>query len=86
VNRGLIDEDFFFENTGEQWVVWEQVKPVTAAWRTMFKNPHTFANLEKHVQRLEAWRERRAPGSTEAMRQMFAQMSQAMPKTKTAGN
>ena len=21
VNRGLIDEDFFFENTGEQWVV-----------------------------------------------------------------
>ena len=86
VNRGLIDEDFFFENTGEQWVVWEQVKPVTAAWRTRFKNPHTFANLEKHVQRLEAWRERRAPGSTEAMRQMFAQMSQAMPKTKTAGN
>jgi hypothetical protein len=52
----------------------------------MFKNPHTFANLEKHVQRLEAWRERRAPGSTEAMRQMLAQMSQAMPKTKTAGN
>src|SRR5438552_2946474 len=36
VNRGLIDEEFFFENSGEQWAVWEQVKPVLAAWRAMF--------------------------------------------------
>ena len=86
VNRGLIDEEFFFENSGEQWVVWEQVKPVAETWRTMFKNPHAFSNLEKHVQRLEAWREKRSPGATEAMRQMFTQMRQAMPKTKTAGN
>jgi hypothetical protein len=28
VNRGLIDEDFFFENTGEQWLVWERIKPL----------------------------------------------------------
>jgi hypothetical protein len=28
VNRGLIDEEFFFENSGEQWVVWERLKPV----------------------------------------------------------
>ena len=49
VNRGLIDEEFFFENTGEQWMVWEQVKPAAEAWRTMFKNPHTFRNLERHV-------------------------------------
>src|SRR5229473_7755779 len=37
VNRGLIDEDFFFENSGEQWVVWEQMKPVIGEVRTMFK-------------------------------------------------
>ena len=24
VNRGLIDEEFFFENTNEQWIVWER--------------------------------------------------------------
>src|ERR1022692_4364291 len=28
VNRGLIDEEFFFENSGEQWMVWERMKPV----------------------------------------------------------
>jgi len=26
VNRGLIDEVFFFENTGEQWFVWERIR------------------------------------------------------------
>jgi hypothetical protein len=72
VNRGLIDEEFFFESTGEQWIVWERLKPVVAGWRVMFKNPQAFARLEEHVKRLEAWREKNSPGSTEAMRQMMA--------------
>jgi hypothetical protein len=86
VNRGLIDEDLFFENSGEQWVVWENLKPIVGAWRQMFNNPHIFENLEKHVARLDAWREERAPGTTESMRKMMEQMRQAAPKTKTAGN
>jgi hypothetical protein len=86
VNRGLIDEDFFFENTGEQWGVWERLKPIIPVWRALFKNPLVFAQLEKHINRLEAWREKNAPGSTEAMRQLMAQMAQMASKTKTAGN
>lgn len=82
VNRGLIDEDFFFENTGEQWVVFEQVKPVLAAWRSMFSSPKFLANLEEQCKRLEAWREKRNPGSTEAMRKMLAQMYQTMEAKK----
>jgi hypothetical protein len=82
VNRGLIDEDFFFENTGEQWVVFEQVKPVLAAWRAMFSSPKFLSNLEEQCKRLEAWREKRNPGSTEAMRKMLAQMYQAMEAKK----
>ena len=31
-NRGVIDQDLFFETTGEQWAAFEQVKPVLAAW------------------------------------------------------
>ena len=85
VNRGLIDEDLFFESNGEQWMVFERIKPILPAWRVMFKNPLVFSQLEEHVRRLEAWREKKAPGSTEAMRQMMAQMSQAT-KTRTAGN
>ena len=76
VNRGLIDEELFFENTGEQWIVFERVRPFIQAWRAANKNPHYLGNLEKHVQRLEAWREKRAPGATEGMRQMLARMRQ----------
>lgn len=78
VNRGLIDEDLFFETTGEQWLVWERLKPVVGAWRTMFKNPGQFANLEEHVRRYEAWREKRAPGSNDAIRERMKEMMAMM--------
>ena len=75
VNRGLIDEDLFFENSGEQWMVWEQVKPVLEAWRTMFGSQKVFRNMEEHAKRLEDWREKHSPGSNEAMRKMRAEMT-----------
>jgi hypothetical protein len=81
VNRGLIDEEFFFQSTGEQWIVWERLKPVVNEWRAVFKNPHVFAPLEEHCKRLEAWREKRAPGTTEAMRELMASMDQATRKS-----
>lgn len=77
VNRGLIDEQFFFENSGEQWAVFDQVKPVLAAWRAMFANPKFLFNLEEQCKRLEAWREKNAPGSNEAIRKVIAQMEGA---------
>jgi hypothetical protein len=81
-NRGLVDEELFFENSGEQWGVWEQVKPLIGTWRTMFRNPQFLANLEEHSTRLEAWREKRNPGSVEALRKVYAQMSEAVEATK----
>jgi hypothetical protein len=83
VNRGLIEEDFFFESSGEQWVVWEQLKPVIGAWRVMFSSPKFLANLEEHCNRLEAWREKRNPGSNDAIRKVMAQMQQAVQAAKT---
>ena len=82
VNRGLIDEDLFFESNGEQWMVWEQIKPVLAGWRAMFSSPKFLANLEEHVGRLESWREKRNPGSNEAMRKAIAQMQQTAQAAK----
>lgn len=84
VSRGLIDEEFFFENSGEQWVVWERLRPVAAEWRAFFKNPHAWAKLEEHCKRMEAWREKRAPGSTEAMRQMMARLAAKEPAIPSA--
>jgi hypothetical protein len=72
VNRGLIDEAFFFENTGEQWFVWERIKPFVPAMRARSKNPQMYGSLEKHVKKLEAWRNKHAPGAAEVMRQMMA--------------
>lgn len=87
VSRGLIDEEFFFENSGEQWVVWECLKPIANEWRTVFKNPHAWEKLEQHCKRFEQWREKRSPGSTEAMRQLLARMAakeSAAPVAKSA--
>ncbi|HVB59414.1 MAG TPA: hypothetical protein VNE63_23660 [Candidatus Acidoferrales bacterium] len=76
VNRGLIDEEFFFENSGEQWFVWERIKPVIGAMRARSKNPHQFAQLEKHAKHMEAWREKRAPGSVEISRAQMAALKE----------
>ncbi len=82
VNRGLIDEDFFFENTGEHWSVFEQVKSVLPAWRATFSAPKFLSNLEENCKRFEAWREKRNPGSNEAIRKMMAQFRQVAPTDK----
>ncbi|HKV26431.1 MAG TPA: hypothetical protein VJN93_17675 [Candidatus Acidoferrum sp.] len=81
VNRGLINDELFFESNGEIWVVWDRMRTIVPTWRTAFKNPHLFLNIEETCKRLEAWRENRAPGSSAAMRQMMNQM-----KTKPAGD
>jgi hypothetical protein len=80
VNRGMIDDDLYFESNGEAWLVWEKIKPFVPAWREAFKNPTMLANLEGLAARFEAWREKRAPGSNEAMRKFFQQLAQTRAK------
>jgi hypothetical protein len=69
VNRGLIDDELFFENSGEAWFVWERLREVVPAMRAASKNPQAWSQLEALVKRMEAWQERRAPGHTAALRQ-----------------
>jgi hypothetical protein len=79
VNRGLINDELFFDSNGEIWVVWDRMRTIVPTWRAAFKNPHLFENIENTCKRLEVWREKRAPGSSAAMRQM---MGQVKAKTK----
>ena len=79
VNRGLIDDELFFESNGEIWVVWDRMRSVVPTWRAAFKNPYLFSSIEETCKRLETWREKRAPGASTAMRQM---MEQARGKLK----
>ena len=76
-NRGLVNEDLFFESANEEWAAFQQVKPVLAGWREMFSNPKFLSNLESHCTRLEAWREKRTPGATSAFRKIISQMREA---------
>src|SRR5499426_343805 len=62
LNYDLLNEDLFFETSGEFFGVWEMVKPVVPAFRERMANPNLLANLEKVAERFEAWSEKRAPG------------------------
>ena len=73
VNRGLINDELFFENNGEAWVVWDRIRNIVPKWRSALKNPTMFLNLEETCHRLEAWREKRAPGSSAAPRRTMEQ-------------
>src|SRR5213075_302103 len=81
LNYGLLNEDLFFETTGEFFGVWEMVKPTLEEGRKRFSSKIYLANLEKAAKRYEAWIEQRSPGNLAAMRKMMEQMR---PKTKTA--
>jgi hypothetical protein len=70
VNRGLIDDDLFFENSGEGFWVWDRVRGLLPAMRAAFQNPQMWNQLDAFGKRMEAWQEKRAPGHVAAMRQM----------------
>ena len=78
LNYGLLNEDLFFETTGEFFGVWELAKPVVPQAREKFKMNGYLAHLEKTAKRYEAWSEKRSPGHIAAMREFMKQaMSQA---------
>lgn len=56
VNRGLIDEDLFFDTHGEDIVVWNKVKGLVAGARKQIR-PTWLWNLERMARRHQAWRE-----------------------------
>jgi hypothetical protein len=68
VNHGLIQEEFFFENTGEFWPVWEKIKHLAPALRENRKNPLLWSNLETLAGKYEKWMAKRAPEALDALR------------------
>ena len=68
-NRGLIDDDLFFENSGEGFWVWDRVRGLLPAMRAAYQNPQMWGQLDAFGKRMETWQEKRAPGHVAAMRQ-----------------
>ena len=82
LNYELLNDDLFFETSGEFFGTWEQVKGVLPQFREAFKKPDLLINLEKAAKRYEEWSEQRSPGAIAAMREW---MQQERTKAKTAG-
>ncbi|MGH9471002.1 MAG: DUF4760 domain-containing protein [Terriglobia bacterium] len=61
LNHGLINEELFFENSGEMWAVWNKIRTLTPAWRAMWKNPLVWKNLETAGEKYEKWLNQHAP-------------------------
>jgi hypothetical protein len=57
VNRGLINEDLFFDTHGEALVIWNKVKAIVPGARKQIR-PTWLWNLERMARRQQAWRER----------------------------
>jgi hypothetical protein len=73
LNRGLLDEELFFETSAEFFGVWEQLKAVVPQFREAYHAPHMLSNLEKAAKRFEEWTDKRAPGHIPAMREWMKQ-------------
>ena len=74
LNYDLLNEDLFFETSGEFFGVWEFVKPIVGQAREKFAYQQHLAHLEKAAQRYETWIEKRSPGHIAAMRGFMKQM------------
>jgi hypothetical protein len=67
VNHGLIQEEFFFENTGEFWPVWGKIKHLAPALRENRRNPLLWSNLETLAGNYEKWMAKRAPEALDVL-------------------
>jgi Lon protease-like protein len=66
VNRGVLNEELFFENSREMLLVWVRIEPLLPLAREAFKDPFAQQNLEAVSRRYIAWMNGRAAGSYEA--------------------
>lgn len=86
VNRGLIDEDLYFENVRDQCGVWHRLEPVIDGIRAMMKDPHFFGNLEEHARRYEAWAARkRSAEAAQGVREYWEGRRQYIAEGKGSG-
>jgi hypothetical protein len=46
VTSGVLNQELFFQSSGELLVVWEKLRPLIDSVRQMTKNPKSWANLE----------------------------------------
>ena len=71
VNKGMLDEDLYFESTNESLFTWIRVQKVVSEMRKQRKNPLILRNLETLSEKHEKWLTSRAPELIQEMQKMF---------------
>jgi hypothetical protein len=71
-NRGLVDDEMFFETSSEFWFVWERVRPIVSGMREIYGNPLLYRQIESAAKRLEKWWDHVAPGLVDNTRKRMA--------------
>ncbi|MBZ5720007.1 MAG: hypothetical protein LAO03_06460 [Acidobacteriia bacterium] len=74
LNSGLLNEELFFQTSGEFFGIWERCKAIVPYAREKFAYKLYLAEMEKAVQRYETWIEKRSPGHIATMREFIKQM------------
>lgn len=69
VNRGLINEELFFESNSEFFAVWTKIQRLVPSAREAQKNPYYDHNLEELAKKYEKWLSARAPEAVAAFRE-----------------
>ena len=80
LNSGLLNEDLFFQTSGEFFGIWERVKAIVPQGREKFKYTLYLAEMEQAAKRYETWIEKRSPGHIATMREFMKQMQAQMAK------
>jgi hypothetical protein len=79
VTAGVLNQELFFQSSGEMLFVWERVRPALQAIRDFLKNPHAWKNLEIVATAYVKWMESHGPEAYPAF-----QESVRMAATMTA--
>jgi len=46
VTAGILNQELFFQSSGEMLFVWEKARHMVPTWRELSKNPNSWKNLE----------------------------------------
>lgn len=80
VTAGVLNQELFFQSSGEMLVVWEKIRPMISELRAMFKNPNAFRNLETVGNAYIKWMESQGPEAYSGFQAMIAGMAAAAKK------
>jgi hypothetical protein len=46
VTSGILNQELFFQSSGEMLIVWEKIRPLIESFRQVTRNPKAWSNLE----------------------------------------